>query len=90
VRLFEWVIASSLLMLGLFVLCQESVILPGRYGPPAREVQGVGVYLVASLPLAVSVAMALQLGFDGRYKHVGLALLCVGALGFLSSLFFVV
>lgn len=88
-RVFEWAVASALLLLALFLLFQDSLLLPSRYGNPPRELQGVGVYLVAGLPLAISLAMALQLGFGGRYKRVGLALLCMGGLTFVSSLFFV-
>ncbi len=88
-RVLEWIASGALLLLTLFLLFQDSVLLPSRYGSPLREVQGVGVYLVASLPLAISLTMALHLGFDGRYKRIGLSLLCAGGLCFFASVFFV-
>lgn len=88
-RAIEWLISGALLLLALFICFQDIVFLPSRYGNQPREIQGAGVYLVASLPLAVSLAMALQLGFQGRYKYIGLALLCVGVLGFVGSIFFI-
>lgn len=82
-------ISGALLLLALFICLQDSAFLPSRYGSQPREIQGAGVYLVASLPLAISLAMALQLGFQGRYKHIGLVLLCVGGLSFVGSIFFI-
>lgn len=89
-RAFGWMVASAFAALALFLAAQDSVLLPSRHGALPREVQGLGVYLVASLPMAISLAMALELGFDGRYKRAGLSLLCMGGLGFVASLFFVV
>lgn len=88
-RIFEWLFTGALALLALFLLFQDSLLLPSRHGAPPREVQGSGVYLVAILPLTISLAMALELAFGGRYKRAGLALLSVGILGFLVSIFFV-
>ena len=84
----QWFLAIMFIVAGAYLLSFDAITIPSRGGAHPNNIEGIGVWLVAGLPLSFGMAMLVGLAFPKSPKIIGSTILALGFLSFFVGFFF--
>lgn len=81
-RLLNWLLALLFIGLGVSLFLFDSITIPSRGGARPHHIEGLGVFLVAALPLSFGAAILLGTTFPKSPKYIGTTILLLGFTSF--------